>query len=325
MLRIISLLFVLSCVSMSSLGMPKWGFYGHKRINRLAVFTLPPEMLTFYKYNIVYITENAINPDARRYAVKDEAPRHYIDLDVYGDSAAHKLPRYWNQAVEKYTEDTLMAYGIVPWHVNLMKLRLTSAFEKKDVKNILRLSAEIGHYIADANVPLHTTENYNGQFTNQYGIHGFWESRVPELFSDSYDYFVGRAEYIKNPQLKAWEAVINANAALDSVFEFEKELTLKMGEDKKFSFDTRGNLTIKTYSYEFSKAYHNRLNGQVERRMTASIKMVGDFWYTCWVDAGQPDLNALLSFKFSKEDLEEMEEERKIPVDKKIKTREHDH
>ena len=23
-----------------------WGFYGHKRINRMAVFTLPPEMVT---------------------------------------------------------------------------------------------------------------------------------------------------------------------------------------------------------------------------------------------------------------------------------------
>ncbi len=26
-----------------------WGFFGHKRINRMAVFTLPPEMMVFYK------------------------------------------------------------------------------------------------------------------------------------------------------------------------------------------------------------------------------------------------------------------------------------
>jgi hypothetical protein len=27
--------------------------------------------------------------------------------------------------------------------------------------------------------------------TNQKGIHGFWESRVPELFAEDYDYLVG--------------------------------------------------------------------------------------------------------------------------------------
>ena len=61
-----------------------WGFWGHKRINRMAVFSLPPEMVTFYKKNIEFITEHAVDPDKRRYAIKEEAPRHYIDLDHYG-------------------------------------------------------------------------------------------------------------------------------------------------------------------------------------------------------------------------------------------------
>ena len=32
----------------------------------------------------------------------------------------------------------------------------------------------------------------------------------------------------------------------------------------------------------------------VERRMRSSIKMVGDFWMSCWVKAGQPDLSQLI-------------------------------
>jgi hypothetical protein len=46
-----------------------WGFFAHRRINRLAVFSLPPEMVGFFKANIQYITENAINPDRRRYEI----------------------------------------------------------------------------------------------------------------------------------------------------------------------------------------------------------------------------------------------------------------
>ncbi len=270
-----------------------WGFFAHKEINRLAVFTLPPEMIQFFKKQVDYLSAHAVDPDKRRYVVPNEAPRHFLDVDVYGDSAVYKLPRYWNQAREMYSEDTLNAYGIVPWHIQHVAYNLTEAFKSKDARAILKLAADLGHYIADANVPLHTTENYNGQLTNQHGIHGLWESRLPELFTEDYDFFVGRATYVDNVQLRAWQAVIQAHEALDSVLLFEKKLSEKFSEDRKYGYEERGASTVKVYSRDFSAAYHQSLMGQVERQMRASIKMVGDIWYTCWVDAGQPDLSAL--------------------------------
>lgn len=271
---------------------PVWGFMGHKLLNRTAVFLLPPEMLPFYKHHIRLITESAVAPDSRRYAVKGEAPRHYIDLDSYGDSALWKMPRRWEQAVELFTLDTLMAHGIVPWHIEQMAFRLTQAFRQRDTQRILKLSAEIGHYIADANVPLHTTANYNGQLTNQYGIHGLWESRLPELFASSYDFFFERrAAYRPSILAMAWEAVEHAHLALDSVFLFEKIVSEQIGPDRKYSFETRNRLTLKVYSKEFSQAYHQMLNGQVERRMRAAVQMIADCWYTCWINAGQPLLS----------------------------------
>ncbi|MCS7005275.1 MAG: zinc dependent phospholipase C family protein [Cytophagales bacterium] len=292
-----------------------WGFFGHRRINRMAVFTLPPEMITFYKHHISFLVNNSVNPDQRRYAVKGEAERHYIDLDIYGKDAYNILPHRWTDAVKQYTEDTLKTYGIVPWHIEVMKVRLTNAFRRRDVEQILKLSAEIGHYIGDCNVPLHTTHNYNGQYTNQYGIHGFWESRCVELFSDDYDYFMERAHYIENTQEYVWDAVKQAHTALDSVFRIERELTLEMGEDKKWSFEARFGRTIKTYSYEFAYRFHERLNGQIERQMRRAIQMVGDFWYTCWVDGGKPDLDLLLGTEIRKEFEEENEKERDMAAD----------
>lgn len=292
-MRIITLCLILLFPSLSN-GVDLWGFHAHQKINRLAVFTLPPEMMGFYKQNIQYLTENALKPDMRRYAVKNEAPRHYIDLDVYGDSALWKMPRYWDEAVEMYSEDTLQAYGIVPYHINKMSYWLIKAFQNLDRDQILRLSSDLGHYIADSHVPLHTTENYNGQFTGQYGIHGFWESRLPELFDGEYDLLSGKASYIENLQLRAWDAVIGSHLALDSVLLFEKQLTDKYPESKKYGYEERGNSTIKTYAYDFSDDYHKRLSGMVERRMRASIRTVGDYWYSCWIKAGQPDLNSLV-------------------------------
>src|SRR5688572_8246793 len=234
-----------------SLIISSWGFFGHRQINRLAVFTLPADMIGFYKKNLQYITEAAVNPDRRRYVVPDEAPRHYIDLDHFGDSACYKMLRFWRDAIEKYTEDNLKAYGILPWHVNVMYYRLRDAFMAKDPPRILSLSADLGHYVADAHVPLHTTENYNGQLTGQEGIHALWESRLPELFSGKYDFFVGRAEYLKNPQLAIWKAIERSSFLLDSVLFLEKNLSEKFAE-RKYSFETKGKQTVKVYSVEFS-------------------------------------------------------------------------
>lgn len=285
-----------------------WGFYAHQRINRLAVFTLPQEMMPFFKKHLQTITENAVNPDKRRYAVVGEAARHYIDLEAYGDSVWAKP--FWGDAVAFYTEDTLQAHGIVPWHIQWMKYQLTEAFKEKNVRKILRLSADLGHYLADAHVPLHTTRNYNGQLTGQEGLHAFWESRLPELYADGYDYFVGPAAYVESPQRRAWDAVRNAHACLDSVFLLEKQLTQELGQSRKYALEERNGLVQKTYSREFSRRYHELLSRQVERQMRASIKTIGDFWYTCWVDAGQPDLKALALIDPSDQDKKEDERER---------------
>ncbi len=287
-----------------------WGFYAHRLINKTAVFLLPQEMLGFYKGNIRYLEENAVNPDARRYLIEGEAPRHYIDLDLYKEEAHGKIPTFWKDAVEKYTEDSLHNHGIVPWHIYNMSFWLTKAFEENDPEKILRYSAEIGHYIADANVPLHTTSNYNGQLTGQKGIHGLWESRLVELYSNGFDLYFEDAEYHENLQELAWSAVRNANAALDSVFSFESLATEKIGEDKKYNFEERNSITVKAYSQKFCKQYAELLDGMVERRLRASIKMVADVWFTCWVNAGQPDLENLSSYKVSEEVAEQGKKER---------------
>jgi hypothetical protein len=44
------------------------------------------------------------------------------------------------------------------------------------------------------------------------------------------------------------------------------------------------------------------LNGMVERRLAQSIFAVASFWYTAWVNAGQPDLKKLTRKELSEEE-----------------------
>lgn len=270
-----------------------WGFHAHKLINRMAVFTLHTDVAGFYKDHVSYLTEQAVNADKRRYVDPDEAARHFIDADDYGEQPFDSIPIYWDAAVDKYTEKRLYASGILPWQINWMYYRLVRAFSNKDIARILRLSADLGHYIADAHVPLHTTSNYNGQFTDQIGIHAFWESRLPELFTDEYDFLVGRAYYVSSPLETAWQIVKESFTLVDSVLATEAQLHQQIDPDLKYTYVERNNVLIRTYSPLYSRRYHDALAGMVARRMRGAIVHTGSFWYSAWVDAGQPDIRGL--------------------------------
>lgn len=365
MFRYLFIIFILINASSGA----EWGFFAHKKINRLAVFTLPPEMAGFYKKHIDFIEQHAVDPDKRRYAVTGEAVKHFIDLDQWLNDSVRLLPTDIGEAILEYSKlvcvgknrDTLLTgdhktlslvwpdseyvvirkmlkdsikarcnrnefqnnsttidmaagtplikgkvcqsivvideftqHGVVPYVLIRMKQRLTKAFSERDERLILKYSAEIGHYIGDAHVPLHTSKNYNGQLSGQHGIHAFWESRLPELFADSqYDFWVGKAVYIEDWNKMAWDIVYKSHGYLDSVLAIEKDLRNIFPEDRQYCYENRLGQVVRTQCEEFSKAYHDRMAGMVEERMRQAIITTGSVWFTAWVDAGQPDLQDL--------------------------------
>ncbi|MEY4934632.1 MAG: hypothetical protein RIS64_991 [Bacteroidota bacterium] len=361
---------------------PKWGLQAHQNINRLAVFTLPPEMMPLYKKEIAYITEHAVDPDKRRYVSPTEGCRHYIDLDKYTflphnildalalhtqifiinqkndtlqltgypnvllrkrdfffksksiktlfkrDSLAiadtiyrqfifqNVLKQYqdgtwvisidsFNKLFEKerfivkgqfkkvWAKDVLSPTGILPYHLIAMQKRLTQAFIKKNKQTVLKLSAEIGHYIADAHVPLHTTRNYDGQLTKQNGIHAFWETRLPDLFSDKYNYWVGQAAYFDKSDDYYWKIIQKSHALLPKLFEIEKETAQMFPNYKKWVSTTKNGVTLTLQTQEYAMLFHQKLDGMVEQQMRDAILAVGSAWYSAWFEAGQPNLNNL--------------------------------
>jgi len=302
-----------------------WGFWAHKRINRIAVFTLPVEMIGFFKENIDYITDHSVDADKRRHSVEDEAPKHYIDIDHYCKFPHGCVPQDWTEAVEKFSVDTLVAYGTSPWNLKESYNDLVYAFKSLNTYRILRESADFGHYLGDIHVPLHTTVNYNGQLSGQKGIHAFWETRIPELLGEDYDYFVGKAKYINNIEEKIWEIIYDSSAAVDSVLSFEKTLSQEFESDKIKTYEERAQTVAETFSKEYTMAYNQMLMDMSERRLRTSIVNLGSFWLTAWVDAGQPDLSQLTAYQITEEEIKEQEELNRQYQNEKIKGREHPH
>lgn len=282
-------------------GMSSWGFHAHRTIHKHAIYTLPTQISTFFHKHTFEIEERSVLADKRRYTNESEACKHYIDIDLYGVSPFDSVPQNWFEAKEKFTEDTLITRGILPWVINWQYKKLVWAMDSGSLEQVIYYASDLGHYISDACVPLHTTYNYNGQYSNQKGIHALWESRIPETFSSNYEYFTGKAVYLDHPLNFAWELIKESNTLLDSTLNIEKEVTKSFSKDSKYTMASTNGKIHNQYTHEFITEYNSHLNGMVERRLQRAILAVGSYWYSAWIEAGQPNL-ALLKSHSEKEE-----------------------
>jgi len=277
-----------------------WGTWGHQHINHAAVFALPDSMRTFYYNHIDFITEESVIPDVRKYTINDKAefPRHYIDIETYQQNPGDSLPFTMKDATAKFDAKFLDKNGILPWYMMDIMQKLTKAFQDKKKADILFLSADLGHYLGDANMPLHTSLNHNGQLTDQKGIHAFFESQMPEQFGNSYNFYTGNAVYIKDVPAEVWRIIMASHKLSDTLLLAEKKLKANYDTSKIYVKDANGNILYNKYhdpvhTYEYAKAFHTALNGMVETQIRAAVSATANFWYTAWINAGSPDLGQL--------------------------------
>ena len=285
-----------------------WGFFGHRTITQIAVYDLPASMQAFYFRNMTELVRLSTAPDERRGSDPSEAPKHYIDMDHYSEEDPFgKMPRQYDQATSKYTADTLKKYGTVPWVIMEMKDSLTEAFRNRDTTDIIRYSAELSHYVSDTFVPLHTTINYDGQLTDQKGLHALWESQLPERFINTYRLDGEPAKYLKNPLDAVWIVLGQSYGFLGETFDRALKIEKTMKPEVRYTFSHRYGKTSRRFSDAFADEYDKAVGGMVDYRLRSAPSLVSSMWLTAWQDAGKPDLNVLMHpAKLSKEKREKL-------------------
>jgi hypothetical protein len=273
-------------------------------VNKAAVLDLPQDMGLFFYIHSDFLVEESTVPDLRKYTLGDklEAGRHYIDLESYNYTTPAAMPQTMQEVIAKYGADSAQRYGILPWYIETMMDKLTKAFKDKKKTEILFLAADLGHYLADAHMPLHTSINHDGQYTDQKGIHAFWESELPEMFGDAYNLHAAKAEYINDIPKATWDIIQHSHMLADTLLLTEKKLKGSYDKDKIYAKDADGKTVKNRYgqaehSKEYAAKYHELLKGMVERQLQLAINATASFWYTAWVNAGKPDLSTFDSPK----------------------------
>ena len=305
--------FILGAFCISSV-LISWGIFGHEHINKSSVMALPQPMQTFFYNHIDYVTQESTVPDLRKYTLADrlENPRHFIDLENYG--AWDSLPKTMKDAKAKYDDKFLTSNGILPWFMEEMTEKLTKAFKEKRKTDILFIAADLGHYMGDAHMPLHTSANFDGQMTNQKGIHALWEAQLPEKYGNTYSFNVPEAKFIDNVHNEIWRIIAASNKLKDSLLTIDNEIRKGFTEDKILKKDAEGKVVKNKfgstfYSDEYAEKLNTALKGMVERQLRKSIIDVSNLWYTAWVNAGKPDLTDLDSPELTKRNQKHYQED----------------
>ena len=283
-------------------GLSSWGFLVHRTVNQLAVYGLPKKMQAFFYTHMDSLVYNAPRPDQRRNVDPAEGNKHFLDGEYYGDNAFDIIPHKWEDAMAKYTADTLKKYGTLPYVVVETQQKLTEAFRKRNKDSIIFYATDLGHYIGDAHVPLHTSINYDGQLTNQQGLHDLWETTIPETELAGFAIKSRhKAQYLPSVENAIWDILKHTHSLLPVMFATEKEVSKNFSDTaRKYRWEFRWGKNRRFYSKEFATAFHKALKGSVDEQLIRSANALSDFWYTAWVNAGRPDLGSLVAQPYKK-------------------------
>ena len=260
-----------------------WGFDAHRFIVSRAIDILPEALRAFYQADRAFIIERAIDPDLWRLAgFEAEPPNHFLDFDAYGPYPFPELPREYDAALKKHGIDKLRQNGLLPWRTQEMAGRLIRAFESlhKNARyaqsDVRFFSAIIGHYVADAHVPLHAVLNYNGQLTGQTGLHYRWEDDLFVRYHTQLTIAPGPLTPISSERDFIFDTLLVSSQLAADVLAADK--------------DAIGKGTV--YDERYFATFFASTRPLLERRLNDAIAGVASMITSAWEQAGKPPLPA---------------------------------
>jgi len=257
-----------------------WGFSGHKFITDRAIDLLPPEIRPFFEKYRTTIVEEAIVPDQlRTLGVVEEPPRHFLDMDGYGQYPFKDLPHDYKQALEARGQEFVTHQGTLPWRAEEIYGKLREAFGQLGTSdyardNVKLFSSVLSHYVADSFQPFHAVVNYDGQLTNQQGIHSRFESELFDRFQDKLRIAPGPVAPVTNVREFMFANITDSFLQVEPILAADREAV-------------KGRTA---YDDGYFALMFEKTGPIMEKRISGAITAVASLIASAWAEAGKPAL-----------------------------------
>jgi hypothetical protein len=264
-----------------------WGFDAHRFIVDRMIELLPAQLRPLFEKRRAFIVERAIDPDLWRNVGWDqEPPNHFLDLDheAFGPFPFDALPRDYSLAVQKFGKEFIHQQGTLPWRTAEFYGRLQREFESLKRQpppgyafdNIALYSAVLAHYVSDGHVPLHAVVNYDGQLTQQQGLHSRWESELFERNRATLKIAPPSIASVSNPSDFMFVTLLASNRDAANVLSSDKAAA----EGREF------------YDDAYFEKFASGTLPTLERRLNTAISAVAASITGAWEQAGKPAIPA---------------------------------
>jgi hypothetical protein len=261
-----------------------WGFEVHRLVNERAAGTLPGLLGELFEGNAAYLRAHSVDPDLWKTDRPEEDRNHYLELDAFDDLREGAVPRSERAHLKRHGPEAAER-GRLPWRVGEVFGELVGAFRARDERRVLERAAVLGHYVADAYVPLHAVVDYDGQLTGQAGLHARWETDLFLRFQRQLEPAVtpGEAEPLGEAVTAIFAVLRDSEARAADVLEADRDAAGPRDFVETPADD------------RYDDGYYSRLyaseGDRFAARLTAAAKMVGSLWLTAWQEAGRPKLD----------------------------------
>ena len=259
---------------------------GHYWVTARAIDSLEGRLKEFYSEQSASIIEHSVDADYRKSKDPEERFRHYVDLDRYGLVPFRGFDLDYDVLVKKHGSDQVQKNGLVLWTAEKTFRDLVNAFKTENREEIVRNSSDLAHYIGDLHQPLHTAENYNGQFTGQHGIHYRFELDLLDLHLKKVHFQPARPKDL-GPVLEALYAMaLESFMWVDNILVADQKLVATQGINRsEFPSRTAGR---KRYPDRYYAALFDEVGFIVERQLNQSAHALACLWWMAWQKAGKP-------------------------------------
>jgi len=276
--------FILLLTSLLFIG---WASTGHRIINGNVQLFLPSEMDFLSDWYSV-LADHASDADYRKGSDPTEGPKHYIDLDNYAEFISNgSIAQDFDSLVAQHGYSFVMDQGILPWAIIAAYDSVKNCFIRKDWNKAMLFAADLGHYVGDAHMPLHLTKNYDGQYSNQSGIHSRFEKSMINKFSAQIIIEGKPLDNIDNLSDYIFAFIYDDYKYVDSVLDADIYA-------RGFS-NGQYNDTYYQKLWEYSSGFTKYLFNDASLKLSSLI-------YSAWLEAGSPNLTSVENTKNSFDD-----------------------
>jgi hypothetical protein len=264
-----------------------WGMDVHRVLARRTLEGLPPDLKPFFAAQRDFIVEHSVDPDLWRVVgLKgdrgDEDPNHFLDIDGLDDPPPFKnVPREWAAFEKKYGTERANRAGRLPWRAEDVYQLLVARFREVGkgtpryaADNARYLAAILGHYIQDAHQPFHAVANYDGQLTNQRGIHARFETDL----------------VLRNLGSLTWSPVTIRPIANFRDFMFETIITSASLTKEVLDADRQAAAGRDAYDDAYFGAFFGATRHVLDRRLNEAAGAHASAIVAAWTEAGKPAL-----------------------------------